>query len=245
MGAGGRLDLAFPLAGPQAHTSLCPTCGAPRCPPGGAGAASTGSQAGPTLLARTIWNFRREGGWESGPHLPLTLLPRLSHISHLGPFCSQATLAAFHPPSAHLPLAPSSGMPTVQRMPTVLSPDHQCFLLPISASPAIIWILCSLSLSSVFPLVYLSMCLSSLSLALPPWLARSGTPGLKEGSTTQESGPPDVFGSHKSICKKSCLIGTRSSGVFMALKQDGFSLGKKRLATGRGHGKFAFFLLKI
>lgn len=31
----------------------------------------------------------------------------------------------------------------------------------------------------------------------------------------------------------------------MALKQDGFSLGKKRLATGRGHGKFAFFLLKI
>ena len=140
MGAGGRLDLAFLLAGPQAHTGLCPTCGAPRCPPGGAGAASTGSQAGPTLLARTIWNFKREGGWESGPHLPLTLFPRLSHISHLGPFCSQATLAAFHPPSAHLPLAPSSGMPTVQRMPTVLSPDHQCFLLPISASPAIIWI---------------------------------------------------------------------------------------------------------
>lgn len=57
-------------------------------------------------------------------------------------------------------------------------PDHQCFLLPISASPAIIWILCS----PLFWLVYLSMCLSSLSLALPPWLARSGTPGLKEGS---------------------------------------------------------------
>ena len=61
----------------------------------------------------------------------------------------------------------------------------------------------------------------------------------------QESGPPDVFGSHKSICKKSCLIGTRSSGVFMALKQDGFSLGKKRLATGRGHGKFVFFFSKF
>lgn len=27
----------------------------------------------------------------------------------------------------------------------------------------------------------------------------------------------------------------------MALKQDGFSLGKKLLATGRGHGKSGFF----
>ena len=111
-------------------------------------------------MARTIWNFRREGGWESGPHLPLTLLPRLSHIGHLGPFCPQATLAAFHPPPAHLPLAPSPGMPTI------LSPNRQCFLLPITASPAIIRILCSLSLSSVFPLVCQSMCLSSLSLSL-------------------------------------------------------------------------------
>ena len=31
----------------------------------------------------------------------------------------------------------------------------------------------------------------------------------------------------------------------MALKQDGFSLGKKRLATGRGHGKFVFFFSKF
>lgn len=168
MGAGGRLDLAFLLAGPQAHTGLCATCGAPRCPPGGAGAASTGSQAGPTLLARTIWNFKREGGWESGPHLPLTLFPRLSHISHLGPFCSQATLAAFHPPSAHLPLAPSSGMPTVQRMPTVLSPDHQCFLLPISASPAIIWIVFP------FPLFCLSFSLS----VYVPLFSLSGSPSV-------------------------------------------------------------------
>lgn len=105
---------------------------------------------------------RRLGEW---PHLPLTLLPRLSHIGHLGPFCPQATLAAFHPPPARLPLAPSPGTPTVQRMSTVLSPDCQCFLLPITVSPAIIRILCSLFLPSVFPLVCL--CASLLSLTVP------------------------------------------------------------------------------
>ena len=177
---------------------------------------------------------RRLGEW---PHLPLTLLPRLSH---LGPFCPQATLAAFHPPPAHLPRAPSPGMPTVQRMSTVLSPDCQCFLLPITASPAIIRILCSLFLPSVFPLVCLSMCLSSLSHcpSVTCLLRNTSSQGRKHDAGIWTS---DVFSSHKSICKKSCLIGTRSSGVFMALKQDGFSLGNKRLATGRKVWKVCLF----
>lgn len=81
---------------------------------------------------------------------------------------------------------------------------------------------------------------SSVSLSLSPFPSLS--PSLTQEH--QVSGWADVFSAHKSICRKSCLIGTRSSEVLMALQQDGFSLGKKLLATGREHRKFGSFLLK-
>lgn len=162
------------------------------------------------------------------------MLPQPGRSSLLGPLCPKAPLVALHPlrPTfyRHLPPGKLKAMAPL--------PDCQCTSLPTTPSPAIVvllGVLCSPSLL----LLSLSLCLSlSLSLALPLPLV------LPPPSLTQEhqvSGWADVFSAHKSICKKSCLIGTRSSEVLMALKQDGFSLGKKLLATGRGHRKFGFF----
>lgn len=102
-GLGGRLDLTFQLVRPQAHASLCPTCGAPRCPPRGAGAASMGSQAGPTLFARTIWNFRQEAGRVAplAPHLAPSTQPHRPP----GTFLSPSHACCFPPPSS----TPSTG----------------------------------------------------------------------------------------------------------------------------------------
>ena len=106
---------------------------------------------------------RRLGEWpppapnlapSTQPHRPPGTFLSPSHACCFPPSSSPPSTGTF-PRDAHSPEDAHSPLP-----------DRQCFLLPITASPAIIRILCSLSLSSVFPLVCQSMCLSSLSLSL-------------------------------------------------------------------------------
>lgn len=244
------VDLAFPLPRPQPSLEpqclprLCPMSEAPPCPPGGAEATSTGSQAGPTLLARTIWNFRREGGWESGLHVPL------SQPWPCSPDPATSATWDLFAPKPLLLLSTSSGPPSTGTLPRdahspaaegagfSLLTARTSYYPPLHPQP-------SLGFCVPFSSLFLCLRLSVSPRPPPPWLAPSGALGLKQGSMTHESGSPDVFSFHKSICKKSCLIGTRSSEVLMALKQDGFSLREQLLATGRGHGKFGFLLLQV
>lgn len=145
-----------------------------------------------------------------------------SPLLYSDPFSPPSTSTL--PRDAHTPEAEGFGSSSPDHLPTCHHLSLLGFGVPLPSS-----------FLRLHLCLHLSLCLS---------FAGSRTPGLRQGSVTHESESADVFSAHKRICKKSHLIGTRSSEVSIALKQDGFSLGKELLATGRGHEKFGFFLLK-
>lgn len=189
---------------------------------------------GPKLWVGSNWVSEPGRRWASGPHAPpfqswpCSLIPATAATWDL---CGPKPPLPDSTPSRPRATGPSQGClcPSSSR-PWLLYGDHGCTFFSNTPSPAMAGLLGVLCSPCLLPLP-LSVCPSIYPL-----------PGSLRNTRSLDGLMQLVL--TKASAKKSCLIGTRSSEVLMALKQDGFSLRKKLWATGRAHRKFGSFLLR-